>query len=170
MKRTGKQPGFTIVELLIVIVVIGILATISIVAYTGIQQKARNQQTIAAVGAYAKAMLLYSSDKGSYPIVRSPLSCMGIGYICDGVNNGATSTQALLAELAPYMSSTPQPATSTRVNDRTGALYAQAGANYYFLFIQENQTTCPSIGLLSEHIGPDVSGGHVVCRLKLPLL
>lgn len=36
-----RQKGFTIVELLIVIVVIGILAAITIVAYTGIQQRAR---------------------------------------------------------------------------------------------------------------------------------
>ena len=36
-----KQTGFTIVELLIVIVVIGILATITIVAFNGIQNRAR---------------------------------------------------------------------------------------------------------------------------------
>lgn len=37
----SKQKGFTIVELLIVIVVIGILAAITIVAYNGIQDRAR---------------------------------------------------------------------------------------------------------------------------------
>ena len=37
----STQRGFTIVELLIVIVVIGILAAITVVAYTGIQQRAR---------------------------------------------------------------------------------------------------------------------------------
>lgn len=36
----SKQIGFTIVELLIVIVVIAILAAITIVAYTGIQNRA----------------------------------------------------------------------------------------------------------------------------------
>ena len=36
-----KQKGFTIVELLIVIVIIGILAAITIVAYNGIQQRAQ---------------------------------------------------------------------------------------------------------------------------------
>lgn len=40
-----KQTGFTIVELLIVIVVIGILAAITIVAYNGVQTKA-NQSKI----------------------------------------------------------------------------------------------------------------------------
>lgn len=41
MKRV-KQAGFTIVELLIVIVVIGILASITVVAYNGITERARN--------------------------------------------------------------------------------------------------------------------------------
>ncbi|MBC7943391.1 prepilin-type N-terminal cleavage/methylation domain-containing protein [Candidatus Saccharibacteria bacterium] len=36
-----RKSGFTIVELLIVIVVIGILAAISIVAYSGIQERAK---------------------------------------------------------------------------------------------------------------------------------
>jgi len=40
-RMINKKSGFTIVELLIVIVVIGILAAITIVAYNGIQQRAR---------------------------------------------------------------------------------------------------------------------------------
>ena len=39
-----KSKGFTIVELLIVIVVIAILATLVIVTFTGIQQKARDSK------------------------------------------------------------------------------------------------------------------------------
>ena len=44
MKRGVK--GFTIVELLIVIVVIAILAAISIVAYNGIQSRANNTKIV----------------------------------------------------------------------------------------------------------------------------
>ncbi|MEO8863266.1 MAG: prepilin-type N-terminal cleavage/methylation domain-containing protein, partial [Candidatus Saccharimonadales bacterium] len=39
-----KQQGFTIVELLIVIVVIGILAALVITTFTGIQQKGRDTE------------------------------------------------------------------------------------------------------------------------------
>lgn len=47
MKRRGRESGFTIVELLIVIVVIGILAAITIVAYNGIQERARLSSAMA---------------------------------------------------------------------------------------------------------------------------
>lgn len=55
-----KQTGFTIVELLIVIVVIGILAAITIVAYNGIQQRARNQARIVAAINIYKQLELYA--------------------------------------------------------------------------------------------------------------
>lgn len=59
--------GFTIVELLIVIVVIAILAAISIVAYTGIQQRARDNARTQAVADIRKALELYKVDHDRYP-------------------------------------------------------------------------------------------------------
>ena len=46
-----KQRGFTIVELLIVIVVIGVLAAITIVAYNGIQSRARDSARVSDINA-----------------------------------------------------------------------------------------------------------------------
>lgn len=50
--------GFTIVELLVVIVVIAILAAISIVAYTGVQQRAYNTQLISVVKDIPRCIIL----------------------------------------------------------------------------------------------------------------
>lgn len=63
--------GFTIVELLIVIVIIGILAAITIVAYNGIQNRARDTQRKSDLSQIAKALQLYKLDNGSYPNTSS---------------------------------------------------------------------------------------------------
>src|SRR4051812_7764221 len=62
-----RQSGFTIVELLIVIVVIGILATLVIVTFTGIQQKARNSQRQTDINALDSHIEAYYAQTGSYP-------------------------------------------------------------------------------------------------------
>lgn len=65
MKRGLK--GFTIVELLIVIVVIGILAAISIVAYGSIQANARYSAYRSDIQSINKAILMYHTENGYYP-------------------------------------------------------------------------------------------------------
>ncbi len=67
MVSSIKQKGFTIVELLIVIVVIGILATLVIVTFSGIQQKGRNSQRQTDVNTLATYVSAYYTDKGYYP-------------------------------------------------------------------------------------------------------
>ncbi len=62
-----KQKGFTIVELLIVIVVIGILATLVIVTFSGIQQKGRNSQRQTDINAVASHVEAYYAETGTYP-------------------------------------------------------------------------------------------------------
>ena len=64
---TQKSNAFTIVELLIVIVVIAILAAISIVAYNGIQQRARDSERQTELRNVEKALELYKIDNNEYP-------------------------------------------------------------------------------------------------------
>jgi prepilin-type N-terminal cleavage/methylation domain-containing protein len=61
-----NRRGFTIVELLIVIVVIAMLAAISIVAFTGVQQRARDTQRKSDLSQLAKAIRVYQVDRGDY--------------------------------------------------------------------------------------------------------
>lgn len=61
------QTGFTIVELLIVIVVIGILATISIVAYSGIQQRAIAASLTSDLDNASKLLKLDQVSNSAYP-------------------------------------------------------------------------------------------------------
>jgi prepilin-type N-terminal cleavage/methylation domain-containing protein len=66
----SKSRGFTIVELLIVIVVIAILAAISIVAYNGVQDRATKSRRISDMSTIVKALELYKAEKGYYPAAQ----------------------------------------------------------------------------------------------------
>ncbi|AHB42531.1 hypothetical protein RAAC3_TM7C00001G0689 [Candidatus Saccharibacteria bacterium RAAC3_TM7_1] len=62
-----NQRGFTIVELLIVIVVIAILVAVTIVAYSGVQSRARDNIRYQDAKAIINALELYKIDNGKYP-------------------------------------------------------------------------------------------------------
>ena len=62
-----KNQGFTIVELLIVIVVIGILATLVITTYNGVQSKARDTKRQTDINAIQGQVEAYNTNAGFYP-------------------------------------------------------------------------------------------------------
>lgn len=67
MISSNKTKGFTLVELLIVIVVIAILAAISIVAYNGVTQKARDDERASNARNLVNAASAYNSDNDKWP-------------------------------------------------------------------------------------------------------
>ena len=62
-----RRDGFTIVELLIVIVVIAILAAITLVAYNGIQNRANDNVVLSDISNIRKKMEVAKIDLGHYP-------------------------------------------------------------------------------------------------------
>ena len=122
MKTTYAKPitfksskGFTIVELLIVIVIIGILAGISIVAYTGMQERSRNMAIERAVSDYVKALGVYAAEYGTYPAPTTTGACMGAvadygSGGCFNVYSAAIAPSATFeTELKKVISPLPKP-------------------------------------------------------------
>jgi len=70
-----SSPAFTIVELLVVIVVIGILAAITIVSYTGIQTKAATASLQSDLANASSQLKLYYVDHGTYPTSLDGNNC-----------------------------------------------------------------------------------------------
>ena len=66
-KRAQKQTGFTIVELLIVVVVIAILAAITIVAYNGIQNRAYDSSVQSDMENFSKIVEMNNGEFSVYP-------------------------------------------------------------------------------------------------------
>jgi len=67
-KTHAYEHAFTIVELLVVVVVIGILAAITIVSYTGINNKAIISSIQLDLSDSSKQFKLFNIENGSYPI------------------------------------------------------------------------------------------------------
>lgn len=65
--QSHKESGFTIVELLIVIVVIGVLAAITIVAYNGFKDRADEAAVKSDLQTVGKKILLFYAEKQYYP-------------------------------------------------------------------------------------------------------
>ncbi len=67
IKFSYKNSAFTIVELLVVIVVIGILAAITVVSYSGISQKASVSSLKSDLSSAKKQLVLYQVEHGAFP-------------------------------------------------------------------------------------------------------
>ena len=90
----SNSRGFTIVELLIVIVVIAILAAISIVAYNGIQARAHDAAIRSDFRNIRNKLEVYKVDNGTYPF--DPVS--------DTVNPSGSAIRNSLATITMKLS------------------------------------------------------------------
>jgi len=84
------KPGFTIVELIVVVVAIAILASLTIVGYGAVTKNAYNAQVVAGVVQYKDTIEAYKAYFRKYPVTtreianeQITLACLGDGYPSD---------------------------------------------------------------------------------------
>ena len=66
-RRCRRKDGFTLIEVLLVLVILVILASFAVVQFTGIQQRAKLNQAKAQIGLFETALEQYQLSIGSYP-------------------------------------------------------------------------------------------------------
>lgn len=127
--------GFTIVELLIVIVVIGILAAITIVAFNGISGQAKDTERKAELSSIQKALERYRIDNGGYPTCAStPGTNLGTYTL-----TASTAQYCLADDLVPkYLSAIPADPTNT------GSYRYHYGAGYKKMTAISYASTTPN--------------------------
>ena len=174
--KWAEQKGFTIVELLIVIVVIAILAAITIVSYNGIQNRAKNQQVVTAVAAYYKALQSYAVDNAdAFP---TAYGCLGSSATygsdpCYQSSNTYSYNATLNNSLAQYLGngspSMPMDTVVTGENVTVRGIFYHTASSLggkYLGYIIYNSTTCPSIaGAPATSSSP--AGAHIYCRIMV---
>lgn len=115
---TKSMNGFTIIELGAVIAIIAILATITIVAFTGVQGRARDSDRRGDVANLTKALELYYNDNGAYP------GTSGTWYVSNNANWGSTGLGGSLTGIIDSMPVDPK----NTGNPTNAGLY---GYSYY---------------------------------------
>ena len=118
MIQKTHSRGFTIVELLIVIVVIAILAAITIVSFNGVQNKAKVASMKADLSNTAKQIEIFRVQQNSYPGSIAECPAASAQNICAKSSNNNT--------LSYYVDNSTQPqfscVTSTSTNGMTYSL------------------------------------------------
>jgi prepilin-type N-terminal cleavage/methylation domain-containing protein len=129
---TQKRAGFTIVELLIVIVVIGILAAIAIVAYNGVQSRAKQAKIQSDLSNVQKLVESYYAINGTYPITATALNIDWGTNTARSDANCSYGTQA--ADWVPGLdSSLPQSSVSSGVGGNPGCYMYVSNGTYYVI-------------------------------------
>ncbi len=150
MNLKTNQKGFTIVELLIVIVVIAILAAISIVAYTGIQDRARTstgQQLAAQVQTKAQAFYTVAS---AYPGNYAAFDAVKEAKL-EGMTTGQLKTTENLADKADAdsgkkVSYFPCGTATTATVENTANVSTYTGARISYWDFTENKLVTKNVG------------------------
>ena len=112
-----RRGGFTVVELLVVILVIGILASVTVVAYSGVRERATLDRINSNLMSIKKGLALYRADTGKYPnacgaegaacAVSSLSSYLVPGYM-SALPDAGVSLSYVYASASPYSSYSPQ--------------------------------------------------------------
>lgn len=142
-KHLGARGGFTILEILIVIAVFGLLATLAVLSLNSVRTRLRDTQRLSDISQLRAGLSQYWLDKATYPVSA-------------GVNLGqsGTNTDVLTASgFAARNTATPPIYMNVPTGPKSGEYYRyHGGPNGYTLRFQtESDTTLGKANVYYAH-------------------
>lgn len=127
-----KFPGFTLMELLVVISVVAVISTIATVSFNSIRSKQRDSQRITDVKKIAVALERYKNVNGDFP------DC-GAHFVCDYISSPDIWESCLGEALKPFLGNIPiDPASETGQTYCYKVGYRSSGNQYSLVYFLEN--------------------------------
>ncbi|NTW62053.1 prepilin-type N-terminal cleavage/methylation domain-containing protein [Candidatus Saccharibacteria bacterium] len=126
--RGSLRFGFTVIELLVAISVIGVLATIVTISFSSIQKTSRDAQRSSRVELISEALEKYYDKNGEYP------SCVAMKALAN------TVTSSTLPGLDPNVLATPTSASGTNSISTCSDLSSITGD--FFAYTGDTSTNC----------------------------
>ncbi|MCX6728719.1 MAG: prepilin-type N-terminal cleavage/methylation domain-containing protein [Candidatus Saccharibacteria bacterium] len=140
--------GYTIIELVVVVAIIGVLAAIIIVGYSSVQQGARNSQRSTGLVAVSEALEKYYNQNGDYPA-------------CAAIVSPQTPTQVVtntLVGLDPTDLTSPTDTTGTNSfacgDPATPAKYGYVGGSTTFSLKYKEEGGGLKVAAVARHTVP----------------
>ena len=167
MSNIKKQFGFTLVELLIVIVVISILTAITVVSFTGIQQRAANTARTSDMMQVNKLLTLYKATFDIYPAMSATVGayyCVGTGYANNQCHYSTPeSDKTVTNELLKISSSLPNSSVrQQRIGFDVGPYIEVISGGFQLVGVFDGKNNCPTNTTIDYY---DTASGKQHCRI-----
>lgn len=150
--KHATSKGFTVIELLVITIVITILATITVVSYNGLRERAYNARVITSAGQWIKALKLYSRFSGGI-YKDSTVTTSGGLYVCLGTSTSYPAITGYTANSCEWTGSAIGNYNTTFVSAVTGDVAPRDSPYTDSLSFSVNGTATRARGLLYGYTG-----------------
>lgn len=168
MKTSQYQPGFTLIEMMVVVAIIGLLASMSVLTFSRQQMNSRNARRAADLKNVQTALENYTTDVGNYPknqgsgsVVNWAADINAVGFRTNRIGGTGAALGNYIYGLAPnYITKLPVDPKFDTTSTCCGYVYgvSPSGSEYAFLAYRTPEGSWDSSNAFFDPIRPSGTG------------